>query len=116
MVTAVLANGLSRDVPPYVSYSQTERTEQDRNFTVAFTHVMYHNQEAGQEMLSGVATAIPNVTIGEGIFGDADNNGSIEQADTQMIQDYEAQLLEKEPVLSAADVRGDGRVDSITRF
>ena len=67
-------------------------------------------------MQSGVATTIPNVTIeltiGGGLLGDVDCNGTIEAADAQMILDYEAQLLDKALILTVSDVGGDGVIDS----
>ena len=67
-------------------------------------------------MQSGVATTIPNVTIeltiGGGLLGDVDCNGTIEAADAQMILDYEAQLLDKALILTVSDVSGDGVIDS----
>lgn len=115
-VTAIYANGAERDITSYVSYSMAELTAQDAIFTISYTHVMYHNQENGQEMLSGIKTESPYVTIqldiGSGMLGDVDCNGKIEQADVQMILDFEAQLLEQELIIPVADVSGDGRVDS----
>lgn len=115
VVTATYANGMTRDVTGYVAFSQEELTAQDTTFTIAFTHVMYHNQEEGQGMVI-VDTTIPNVTIelsiGAGLLGDVDSNGIIELADAQMILDYEAELLENELILSVSDVSGDGKIDS----
>lgn len=130
VVTATYANGIKRDITSYVSAAeegadqkviyvpchQKVLTEQDMNFTIAFTHVMYHNQEDGTAMKSGVATPIPNVTIeltiGGGLLGDVDCNGVIELEDAQMILKYEARLLDKELIVTVSDVSGDGVVDS----
>ena len=131
IVTATYANGMTRDITSYVTSPQenTEQkgviyvpcreitlTEQDANFTIAFTHVRYHNQEDGTSMKSGVATTIPNVTIrltiGGGLLGDVDSNGAIEAADAQMILNQEAQLLQQELLLVVSDVSGDGKIDS----
>ena len=94
VVTATYANGMTRDITSYVSYHQGALSEQDSNFTISFTHVLYHNQEDGTAMKSGVATPIPNVTIeltiGGGLLGDVDCNGVIELEDAQMILKYEA--------------------------
>lgn len=115
-VTATYANGMTRDITSYVSYHQGALSEQDSNFTISFTHVLYHNQEDGTAMKSGVATTSPNVTItltiGGGLLGDVDSNGTIEAADAQMILDYEAQLLDQELILTVSDVSGDGVIDS----
>jgi hypothetical protein len=116
VVTATYANGKTRDVTDYVSYYQNALTAQDSVFTISFPHVLYHNQEDGTAMKSAVATTIPNVTIeltiGAGLMGDADCNGTVEQNDAQMILDYEAQLLDKELIVTVSDVSGDGKIDS----
>ena len=78
--------------------------------------MLYHNQEDGTAMKSGVATTIPNVTIeltiGAGLLGDVDGNGTVEPVDAKMILDYEAQLLDQELILVVSDVSGDGEIDS----
>lgn len=115
-VTATYANGMTRDITNYVTYHMDGLTDQDIHFTITFPHVMYHNQEDGTAMKSGVATPIPNVTIeltiGGGLLGDVDSNGTIEAADAQMILDYEAQLLDKDLIVTVSDVSGDGVIDS----
>ena len=116
VVTAAYANGKTRDITRYVSWNEEALTSQDTTFTISFEHVMYHNQEDGTEMISGVVTKTPSVTIEltitDGILGDVDGNGKIEQTDAQMILDYEAKLLDRELNLLIADVSGDGVVDS----
>ena len=116
VVTATYANGKTRDVTRYVSWNEEALTEQDVMFTISFEHVMYHNQEDGTEMISGVVTQTPTVTleltITEGTLGDVDGNGKIELADAQMILDYEAKLLDHGLSLFVADVSGDGIIDS----
>ena len=116
VVTATYANGMTRDVTDYVSFIQEGLTEQDVNFTISFTHVMYHNQEDGTSMQSGVATTIPNVTIqltiGGGLMGDVDRSGTIDEADAQMVLNYEAQRTQEELLLVVSDVSGDGVIDS----
>ena len=52
------------------------------------------------------------LTIGGGLLGDVDSNGAIEMADARMILAYEAQLLEKELIVTVSDVSGDGVIDS----
>jgi len=115
-VTATYANGKTRDITSNVSYNQAPLTAQDTIFTISFPYVMYHNQEDSTAMKSGVATPIPNVTIdltiGGGLLGDVDCNGAIELEDAQMILKYEAQLLDKELIVTVSDVSGDGVIDS----
>lgn len=116
VVTATYANGKTRDITRYVSWNEEPLTTEDTAFTISFEHVMYHNQEEGTEMLSGVVTQTPAVTIEltvtEGILGDVDSNGKIELADAQMILDYEAKVLDQGMSLFVADVSGDGVIDS----
>lgn len=116
VVTATYANGKTRDITRYVSWDEDPLTTEDTAFTISFEHVMYHNQEEGTEMVSGVVTQTPAVTIEltvtEGILGDVDGNGKIELADTQMILDYEAKVLDHGLSLFVADVSGDGVIDS----
>lgn len=116
VVTATYANGKTRDITRYVSWNEDPLTTEDTAFTISFEHVMYHNQEEGTEMVSGVVTQTPAVTIEltvtEGILGDVDGNGKIEPADAQMILDYEAKVLEHGLSLFVADVSGDGIIDS----
>ena len=116
VVTATYANGKTRDITRYVSWNEEPLTAQDASFTISFEHVMYHNQEDGTGMISGVVTQTPTVTmeltITEGILGDVDGNGKIELADAQMILDYEAKQLDRGLSLFVADVSGDGIIDS----
>ena len=116
VVTASYANGDSRDVTSYVSYSREELTAKDQTFTISFQHVLYHNEEDGTQMKSGVAVKTPNATItlniGSGLLGDVNCDGFVDQKDAQMILEYEAQLLNKDLILSISDVSGDGVIDS----
>ena len=116
VVTATCVGGKTRDITRYVSWSEEPLTTQDVAFTISFDHVMYHNQEEGTEMVSGVVAQTPAVTIEltvmEGILGDADGNGKIELTDAQLILDYEAKVLDQGLSLFVADVSGDGIIDS----
>ena len=116
VVTAIYANGKTRDITRYVSWNEDPLTTEDTACTISFEHVMYHNQEEGTEMVSGVVTQTPAVTIEltvtEGILGDVDGNGKIEPADARMILDYEAKVLNHGLSLFVADVSGDGMIDS----
>ena len=116
VVTATYVNGKTRDITPYVSWYRDALTEQDSTFTISFEHVLYHNQEEGTEMISGVVTKTPAVTleltITEGRLGDVNNDGTIDKADARMILDHEAKLLDRELSVLTADVSGDGIIDS----
>ena len=116
VVTATYVNGKTRDVTRYVSWFQEGLTAQDGSFTLSFEHVMYHNREEGTQMLSGVATKTPYVTLSLTItdetLGDVNDDGVVDRKDAQQILDYEAKLVTQEMNLVTADVSGDGVVDS----
>ena len=60
-VTATYANGKTRNVTAYVTAS--EIAEGDSTVTLTFPYVMYHNQENGTAMDSGVNTPAPHVDV-----------------------------------------------------
>lgn len=116
VVTAVYANGKTRDVTAYVTYKRESLDAGDAEFAISFPYVMYHNAENGTEMNSGVETMVPavtlNLTVGDGLPGDVNGDGKVDQADARMILDYEAKRLDTELSLKTADVSGDGVIDS----
>lgn len=118
VVTATYANGKTRDVTKYLTYSKDKLTEQDTQFTLSFPYVMYQNQENKTAMTAGVTVPTPTVTLdlimGEVSLGDVNGDNKIDENDAQMILDYEAKLLEDDAEISLdiADVSDDGIVDS----
>jgi len=115
-ITAVYANGKTRDVTGYVTFSTEPLTVDYQKVTVSYPYAMYQNRENGQEMQTGQTTGTPYVdiplSVGAGMLGDVDGNGTVDQADAQMILDYEAQLLDKNINPMVADVSGDSVIDS----
>ena len=63
-VTATYANGKTRDVTKYVSYSTEELTTKDTDFEIRFDHVMYQNKdgEAGVDYTAPTAHVTLNIT------------------------------------------------------
>lgn len=116
VITATYANGKTRDVTAYVTWSEKGLTAEDASFTISFPYGMYHNVENDTAMDSGVVTATPTVTltltVSTTLLGDVNGDGKVDAEDAQWILNYEAGLLEEAPTLSIADVSGDGVVDS----
>jgi hypothetical protein len=115
-ITAVYANGKTRDVTDYVTFSTEPLTVDHQKTTVSYPYALYQNRENGQEMQTGQPTGTPYVdiplSVGAGMLGDVDGNGTVDQADAEMILDYEAQLLDKNLNPMVADVSGDSVIDS----
>lgn len=116
VVTATCANGMTRDITEYVTYSKEPLTKDDTEITISFEHVMYHNVENGTSMKSGVTTVVPTTTLDisfhEKMLCDVNQDGKITENDAKMILDYEAKNRSTLPDAEIADVSGDGIVDS----
>ena len=133
VVTATYANGKKRDVTDYVSFSNDDFSESNKIVTISFKHVLYHNEENGTSMVSGIKTTTPvttlEVVIGEGggsvenpenpdnpgetiSYGDVDGNGKINVLDANLARRFSAKLISfTEEQLLAADVDGNGKVN-----
>ena len=115
-VTADYANGKSRDVTEYVTFSTAPLSVENPLVTISYAYGLYQNQENSQEMISGKTTPTVSKTmelsVTAGRLGDVDCNGMIDQADANLILDYEAQLLDKTLNPMVADVSGDSVIDS----
>lgn len=114
-VTATYANGKTRDVTDYVTIVADPITADSTTVTISFDHVMYHNQEEGTGMVSGVASTTP-VTALEvklaGVEGDVSGDGIMDQEDAKRIVKHYNELLElTAEELEIADVNMDGVVD-----
>ena len=118
-VTAVYANGKTRDVTEYVTIVSDPITADSNLVTISFNHVMYHNVEDGTGMTAGIPATTPVTTLQvrlageEPVIGDVDGNGVLEHADARLIVRHYNEILElTEEELLTADVNGDGVVDT----
>ena len=114
-VTAVYANGMTRDVTEYVTIVSDPITAENNIVTISFDHVLYHNAENGTAMTSGVSTTTPVTTLEVYVFaepGDVDGDGAVTKDDAKRIMDYYFETIELTPgEILAADVNCDGVVD-----
>ena len=114
-VTAAYANGKTRDVTDYVTIVADPITADNTTVTISFAHVMYHNQEEGTGMVSGVASTTPVTTLEvklAGIEGDVNDDGVLSKEDADLIVKHYNELLELTAAeLEIADVNRDAVVD-----
>ena len=119
-VTAYYANGMTRDVTKYVTWSEQPLTANDTDFQITFPHAMYRNEENSDtlEMTYGVQCDKPMTTVtltitgGEEVnYGDVDGDGDIKVADAQLICQFILHNITlTETQQKAADVNGDGDI------
>jgi len=119
VVTATYANGTTRDVTAYGSFDRETVSKDNPIITISFPYVMYHNQEDGTKMTSGIVTTTPattlELTVGDEatvLAGDLDDNGVLELADvTCLISWFYGSLALEQEQLDVADVNRDSKVD-----
>lgn len=120
IVTATYANGKTRDITEYVTYSTEALTTDNPVVTISFAYVMYHNEENGTAMTAGVATATPMTTLeltvgaeeSKAALGDVNMDGEINVMDAELLIAYyygSTELTEEQ--LNVSDVNGDDRID-----
>ena len=119
-ISAVYANGKTRDVTEYVTIVADPITADNDLVTISFGHVMYHNVEDGTGMTAGIPATTPVTTLQvrlageEPVIGDVDGNGVLEYADARLIVRHYNEILDlTDEELLIADVNGDGVVDMI---
>ena len=114
-VMATYANGKTRDVTDYVTIAADPITSDNTTVTISFEHVLYHNQEEGTSMVSGVASVTPVTTLEvklAGVEGDVNGDGILSKEDAKLIVKHYNELLELNvEELEIADVNADGVVD-----
>ena len=115
IVTATYANGRTRDVTDYLTIVADPITADNTTVTISFDHVLYHNQEEGTGMVSGVASTTPVTTLEVKLArteGDVSGDGLLNREDADLIVKHYNELLElTADELEIADVNLDGAVD-----
>ena len=119
-VTAVYANGVTRDVTKYITYSTEKLSRSDKEVTLVFPYVMYHNrdQEDGSSE-AGITVSKPTVTVKISVSertvlsGDVNGDGVVDGMDAVAILRYVAGLEQSVFIQAAADVNGDGSIDGM---
>lgn len=123
-VTATYANGKTRDITNYVTYDLETVTTEKKTVTISFPYVMYHNEEIGTSMTTGVTTTTPvttlDLTIGQYVppadeyLGDVNEDDEIDTTDASLIIAYYYDRVDlSEEQVKHADVNNDGEVDTI---
>lgn len=112
-VTAHYANGYTRDVTKYVTWSTAPLTADDTRFRIEFPYAMYQNADGK----TGVSCAKPSATlslvIDDAVPGDVNGDGAVDDADAAMIYAYaNGKLTLTDRQLLLADVDGSGKVDA----
>jgi len=120
-VTAYYANGKTRDITAYVTWSETPLTANDTDFQITFPYAMYQNRENSDtlEMEYGVHCDKPMTTLTLTIedptevkYGDVNGDGVIDISDAMLIcQIYLGNVAPTDTQKKAAEVNGDGIID-----
>lgn len=119
-VTAVYANGATRDVTKYITYSTEKLSRSDKEVTLVFPYVMYHNRDqADGSSEAGINVSKPTVTVKISVsertvlLGDVNGDGVVDGMDAVAILRYVAGLEQSVFIQAAADVNGDGSIDGM---
>ena len=120
-VTAYYANGMTRDVTKYVTWSEQPLTANDTDFQITFPYAMYRNEENSDtlEMTYGVQCDKPmtavtlTITGGEEVnYGDVNSDNTIDVSDAMLVcQIYLGNATPTDVQKLAADVNGDEVID-----
>ena len=111
-ITAHYANGYTRDVTKYVTWSTAPLTAADTRFRLEFPYAMYQNADGK----TGVACVKPSVmlslTISALAAGDVNGDGVVDDVDAALAYGYvNGRLTLTDEQLLRADVNVDGLVD-----
>lgn len=118
VVTATYANGKTRDITKYVTYSSETVTSDNTLLTISFEYVMYHNEEDGTSMTTGIPSSTPVTTLQLNIgsepeitYGDVNGDGKVDIRDVNLITSYvNKKITFTKDQMTCADVNGDSKV------
>ena len=111
-VVAHYANGTSRDVTNYVTWSEEALTAEDTDFIITFPYAMYQNQngQAGVECEKPFASL--SLTIQGSKRGDLNGDGQINMKDVSaLLKIINGLQIPTASQKTAADLNGDGQIN-----
>ena len=117
-VTAHFANGTSRDVTQYLTWSEEPLTTDDIDFQLLYPIVRYQNKIENGVVQAGYDYPIPMASVQLTIeakptvvYGDVNSDGDINMRDANMVRrHYLYQITLTDTEFTAADVNGDGDI------
>lgn len=110
-VTAHYANGTSRDVTNYVTWSEEALTAADTDFIITFPYAMYQNKDGQSGVECEKPFATLTLTIEGGTKGDFNGDNNINMKDvTLLLQAINDSEVEKNP---AMDINGDNNINMV---
>lgn len=117
-VIAHYANGLTRDVTKYLTWSTEPLTADDTDFQLRYPIVMYQNVVEDGQVMAGVEYAEPmavvTLTIDDSqvTYGDVNGDGKVNRWDARaVVQYYNDEISLTDYQFLAADVDGNGKVN-----
>ena len=111
-IVAHYANGTTRDVTKYVTYSDEPLTGDDMDFQIRFEHVLYRNSNGEAGVKAPVPQVILELEISEAtaVLGDVDGDGAVTAGDVSVLRNAVQSGNADELNKTAADVNHDGAI------
>lgn len=111
-IVAHYANGTTRDVTKYVTYSGEPLTGDDMDFQIRFEHVLYRNSNGETGVKAPVPQVILELEISEAtaVLGDVDEDGAVTAGDVSVLRNAVQSGNTDELNKAAADVNHDGAI------
>ena len=112
-VIAHYANGTSRDVTKYVTWSEEALTAEDTDFIITFPYAMYQNKEGQAGVDSEKPFAALTLTIYADIQPDLNGDGKTNTEDVSiLLKSINGSLELTEEQQTMADLNGDGKINT----